>query len=1083
MKGKKISIIRKKGENRKSEGGSTRQGIKIAAALVLMSAFLFLSGMISYAVGIEDYYQEVLKFDDQGNLIMTVHDRKATAAVTYKTIGWTIKRYNQPIDAAGNQCARIVLEENAPSRPDPGDSKYIYSYFYCNRDAIFNSIGNASKEWQEELYSNGGTVYLDSIMTVCVNGVPRGSLTDGGAGSAGEVYFTFEGIAGARKWANPESLRTHFNKSLSFPENKEMLSGSFHVAHFEVAGEDYEHAASLERYGKNISGGVLEAREHSFTKEDFTEHFFEYRKLHVMLEYRDGRKYDYWTEGDQDVQGMAVIGNQDNSIERADVHFYYERVERQQERTDYFNWDQNGNQLANSLCIRAEEKGNEAFDVSEGVPTGEELYVEGKFSKYRYACRYKQTYGFRTYGIRVRTKYTLRWTGENGIVHEEEAYREKDYYADRYYSYWEVEDLDLNYLDNVEVCNYAFENGKVVLDTIPEAWVMLFTGRRDRMKDPEYAETLEVYGGIIEGGNAKPEIQEGNYQQEAEAAIGQITVKNDAFLLDNQRLLDNTAAAGTASEPVKPAGDITVNIYKGDILIPHTKRNGEKYPSTATANYGTYGSISEESFRVMPVNGITVHTPVVCQGMISSEKEFNQEINPDRMRASLILGRSFIIRMGTTGVHKKIKGYGYRDYDEYTDCGQVRFPFTVYRGEGMIDAGTWIDIEGSNMFFYLPEGISEGDYAVEFRAAAKNYDTVEGGLDKIEQNANLNRDNYAAWDSVKVRVTGRLFGFSIIDIGDYPRWERVFRKGDGITPRGFAYRVGTQDKNGNSTGISEKYSLPILRGGHPYNLNAWAVRTGYHIKFKLTTIGTMAGNNDYIHLTPEFWYVDKNGRNRQKVDLYYSAVINGSREEYVKIGSAVDKTNVMTLDMSSRYSLAPKEELEKSAELTGQNFKDLYGEPAEAYTFGNILLSYKSRNFIGNTTKNISDSNAALKSRQEWYGEYHLPAKIHAVPEGFDLKQYIHQHGTLGRDSKFFLKDGYILVNLNIETLKNRVPSLSYTNLKNAASGYCNMWKREGFAYSRTDALNVKFAFIDGDAFLYDLDASLRQDYKGMGTH
>jgi len=29
-----------------------------------------------------------------------------------------------------------------------------------------------------------------------------------------------------------------------------------------------------------------------------------------------------------------------------------------------------------------------------------------------------------------------------------------------------------------------------------------------------------VYGGVIEGGNAKPEIQEGNYQQEAEAAIG-----------------------------------------------------------------------------------------------------------------------------------------------------------------------------------------------------------------------------------------------------------------------------------------------------------------------------------------------------------------------------------------------------------------------------------------------------------------------------------------------------------------------------------------------------------------------------------
>ena len=181
---------------------------------------------VVFAADVSDYYREKLEFDKQGNLLMTTHDKKATSKVTYRTLGWIIKRYDAPIDTPGQQYAVIRLKNYTDIwyRDDPDDNTYVYCYYYGDKDEIYSAIGKASKEWQNQLYKYGDSVYIDEVMTVCTGGVNMGSLTGNSSNSlksSGEIYVDYKGISTARPWASKESLLTHFNKKVLFPSTIE----------------------------------------------------------------------------------------------------------------------------------------------------------------------------------------------------------------------------------------------------------------------------------------------------------------------------------------------------------------------------------------------------------------------------------------------------------------------------------------------------------------------------------------------------------------------------------------------------------------------------------------------------------------------------------------------------------------------------------------------------------------------------------------------------------------------------------------------------------------------------------------------
>ncbi len=163
---------------------------------------------------------EGIQFDSEGNLWMITHDKAAVTGIRYTTLGWTIKRYNAPIP--GNQSVRVKLETYCPDKVDPDNPSYLYGYFMIHKDVIFQNIMKAHPDWANDLYTNGGIVYLDGIMTVSENGIKKGQMNESGD-LYGEAYTTYEGIAGARNWRDKEGLKSHFNKSVYFPANPGML--------------------------------------------------------------------------------------------------------------------------------------------------------------------------------------------------------------------------------------------------------------------------------------------------------------------------------------------------------------------------------------------------------------------------------------------------------------------------------------------------------------------------------------------------------------------------------------------------------------------------------------------------------------------------------------------------------------------------------------------------------------------------------------------------------------------------------------------------------------------------------------------
>lgn len=203
---------------RKQKYNKKRFPIGIILIIFLLNLY-FGEKMNIYAASIP-FEGEGIAFDSEGNLWMVTHDKAAVTGIRYTTLGWTIKRYNSPI--AGNQSVRVKLETYCPDKVDPNNPEYLYGYFVIHKERIFQSINSAYPEWAQELYTNGGTVYLDGIMTVVQNGVKQGSMSEGGALS-GEVYTTYSGIAGARNWRDKEGLKSHFDKSVYFPANPGMI--------------------------------------------------------------------------------------------------------------------------------------------------------------------------------------------------------------------------------------------------------------------------------------------------------------------------------------------------------------------------------------------------------------------------------------------------------------------------------------------------------------------------------------------------------------------------------------------------------------------------------------------------------------------------------------------------------------------------------------------------------------------------------------------------------------------------------------------------------------------------------------------
>lgn len=826
----------------------------IILVILMTISIIFLNSTRLMGANVSDYYKEVLKFDDEGNLLMTTHDKKATSKVTYRTLGWIIKRYDAPLDAPGQKYAVIKMQyADIQYREDPNDSAYIYCYYYGDKQGIYESVYGANRKWSEILYKYGDYVYIDEIMTVCSNGVPLGTLTSNSSNcinSTGEVYYDYEGIAGARNWASKESLLTHFNKKVKYPTM--VIAPEFNIS---------------------------EAKTNS-------------------IEYRNN---------------AVAIGT-----------------------------------------IGSNEENEEIYNVTDGIPVTENLYVKTVADSAAYEMRFDRYVGQAAFPVKVVTTYHFQWTDYYGVKRKEDVKATRWYLVKRDFAYWRVGKLIYKYLSGIKLNNYALEGDKYQVSGLdaPEIILEQSQGYNNHISISSYEKTIKVDGGTIKGKNGlRPNIPEEDYSDVAEKCVGEYKVWNDYLKIGSTVVLRKAKVEKTTSNPMAYSIQDTT-IYKSGLTIPSYKLNGAEYASTGKAYYTGYKNGTVYSVDIQAIESVTIHTPVVCNSSMYTTNTFNQRVKPDFSANNVVIGKAFSISYGTTGNHKGIKGYGYRNYSKYVAVSQIRFPIDIYYDGKIYTAGSWIDIKG-DLSFVVPVGVKEGNYTYEIRNIAINASERGNYSGNINIKYNNNLECYGACDVGEFNVIGRVYGFHT-KTEDENIW----------------HTVGNKDENGNANN-----SLNVM----PMEIDDTLV------EFELITVGDYADNNDSVKILLSYYFL-KDGK-KLPVNVYRK--INNR---------CILLDNEITLDYSKRQCVGDNELIKVSDNSRAKKGAQLWNGNMDMS--GKLIVVPK-----GDYGTDIEYKD--IKSKVIYGGNIIVNADIYAVNAGVEELSYLNVENWKKGCCNMWNKEGF----------------------------------------------------------------------------
>ncbi|MDF2942806.1 MAG: putative secreted protein [Herbinix sp.] len=817
--------------------------------------------------------------------------------------------------------------------------------------------------------------------------------------------------------------------------------------------------------------------------------------------------------------------------------------------------------------IRADLRGSERFNAPLGIPTTESLYAQVQGSEYNVGYIFTKKVVIKDYPIKVSKTYNLSWTDakDKTKIITDTVVISQTVTVRRACAYWEIEKFDYYTFHRATVYNKALPDGVSVMYpnasyySTPGLIINHYSNESYHIIPPgEATSGLVLPPESLAGGGTKPTVPVQDFTYDANIKTGQIKVRNDYLSFDGSVVMENSIHVKQTDSLTNlfvlnriPNLSNQNTFYKPNQIIEAILLN-DIYPSHGTLTYTNSPSAVASSgntyeIPIQGLNSVTVHTPVICDASITtnnpttnitSNNKYVQALNVDEDCIQLVLDpddrlSDFTVDIDNYGKHLSLPGYYTRDFawgirdpgvsylakknDIYRN--EVKFPFDVfYRKSGedeYIPKNTWMRIGHSTPTFYLPMWVDEGNYTVALRTIAVNGVNTESQLSKTQTYANSDRENYVATDTVRVQVSGRIYGLTLYDVTDYPTWETVFRasKGSAILkmnegyPSGinmdrfntgyfYNYTVGTSNQYGIATGRLGKYTLPLVNGSHPNITNVGVLRTGYAVKFKLTTTGNAYSSGDSVVIKPKFYYVDGEGKNRQEVDIYYTENFKGKSHNLVKMGSALDLTNIKKYRCGEQFFSMPKVELQIMADLRKIALSKYLWEDTDLFSYTSIrihspLMTYVNTDYLrsiktGTQYEAIKAAGVKdvdiVKRMQSFYGEYFIPANVKAVKKGFDVYGYASKYGVKENEA-FWLTGGYIIINFDIVTEdSDGNKNLSYVNKTNATKGYCSMWNMENpvstkQSYNGKKKKSTVFDFLPGDFMVYFTDLSLKDDY------
>ena len=756
--------------------------------------------------------------------------------------------------------------------------------------------------------------------------------------------------------------------------------------------------------------------------------------------------------------------------------------------------------------IKAMSPNSSEFNVSLGIPSSEEVYTQmiGKSRLTNYA--FQKVTGNKDFSVTVKRKYIEKWKviDQEKSTEEETVYINKsssetvsrNYTVNRDYSYYEIDYFE----------NYGIESATITSDILPNDEVVLLPRNYSQpsivlsnevniVSEPSYDSVVTLSDKIV-GKNETPDSP--NWSGIAENAVGSYQVRNDSLIFDSDVIMDSSISTVNTLAPKEITEATLINpdvLRKEAIKISNTKRNGT-YESTGEILYKKFfdynGPSSESVMKDVLVNEVKVHTPIYSELLISSIGDnYNQQVEADVNDRAIILGMPTKFRYQTTGSHREILGYGNRDYDQYIFEKEIKFPFDVYydarsrENTKFVEKNTWITAEALDTDIYVPIWVDEGSYTVQIRSTAIN--SLGSDLQSASQK-NINDDIYIVEDEKKVEVVGRLYGFKVRDINDYPVWEEVFRTATNSYEfiEGNNYPFGGKDENENILRTNEKYFLPLAPGSHPKFSNAGSVPLGYKIRYTVESIGNYS-KEDQILIKPSFSFIDYEGNEEKSIKVWSKVKVEA--KDYLIDLSSIDegiKDQIpYTVDLGDPYITLKDEAFLNTSNSLGMSLYDLKKRVEPIGFADEIILTKYLRNYIGDIlNKPVTvDESKVMASRQKWYGEYWLPNDTYVLMDDVDLIDYAVENNGIDFNEDIFMKDGYLKVNFKVQTLKDSESFGKNLSYKNDQS---NMYHIEGFNNEKEimiKGLNQSLLFEDGDVIFYDVNRKRSDDYNSFGTH
>ncbi len=773
--------------------------------------------------------------------------------------------------------------------------------------------------------------------------------------------------------------------------------------------------------------------------------------------------------------------------------------------------DTNSGQTGTGLVRKSEDPAasirllSETFDVSNAIPSTEDIFIRAEFADYLYSLNAVEVSGSYPIRVTVDFPYELRWTeeDEDGNIEEKSSYGTNTVSATVYreYSYIHLNSFAYYIPDSITIDNKAL-NPQSVTITAAQAGISSPSCTQPRVYGgSRIGGNIDLPAGcpvslsaaltLIDGGDERPEAPPADTaaaQSIAEAAVGRMRCRNDELLFSGRSVLGTVgwhsySGSATADTSVLSPGRTVVDsrnvLGRNYVSIPAKTRNGQYSATARLVTYKpavTYGGGTISYNPVTYVNPINVHTPIICELRISEcdpsvpNIRFNQEPGGvDTGSFQAVIGRSvsygmdghendscdfwlYVNNAGNHPVYAGKLGSGY-DYSvnksglnggSYVLVNEVYFPFDVVLDIGndrntsndrLLTGGDWYAVNGKQRY-YIPDYVIEGDYCIEARTRSVNSfsrtdlvaNSTKNGLRYLR--ANDSQSDYVTADSIRIHVSGKMFGFALTGVDSDAEWRAVFEK-DGVSklsvsglkdgtltavlPQGktakdklkdyyFYYSAGIANELGLKTGRHSKFVLPMIAGCSPNASmqNSGLLKAGYTWNFRLFTSGSrMAREAAYVTIEPRFRWLSSDGK-------------SSSSYENTKITYAETVNGVLKRDREPE-----------------KNIRILTHKEAEA---GNDRL-------------------------QLWEFVYNVPSKYTVMVNG---KQ---------------VRDGYLIINFVITGFSaNGEVAMSYDAAE--TGGCCNMWSTEQQELDRVDYYGTSFAFRFGDVVVVDLGESKGDDYR-----